>query len=63
MNSAKAVRVLATLVIAIAVASAGLLGGAAPALAKTKAKPRVYTFHVDSRGGVLYYHRVRGCTR
>lgn len=63
MNSMRAVRILTALAIAIAVASAGLLGGATPALAKSKDKPTVYTFYVDSRGGVLYYHRVRGCTK
>ncbi len=43
--------------VAIALASAGLLAcGVTPALAKAKPKPMVYTFYVDSRGGVLWYH-------
>ena len=63
MNSTRAVRVrlLASIVVAITIASAGLLGGAAPALAKAKARHRVYTFYVDSRGGVMYYHRAKSC--
>lgn len=61
MNSKQMVRFLTTLLVAIAVASMGVLGGASPALAKAKAKPKVYTFYVDSRGGVLYYHRTKSC--
>lgn len=60
MSNNKTARFVTTLLVALMIASVGLLGGAAPALAK--AKPKTYTFYVDSRGGVLYYHRTIGCT-
>jgi len=59
MSSNRTARFVTTLLVALMIASVGLLGGAAPALAK--AKPKTYTFYVDSRGGVLYYHRTNGC--
>ena len=61
MNGRRVPRTFCTILLALALATAGLLaGGATPALAK--AKPRVYTFYVDSRGGVLYYHRSKACS-
>jgi hypothetical protein len=49
-----------TALVALTIASVGLLGGSAePALAK--GQPRVRTFFVDSRGGVMYNHRTKRC--
>ena len=61
MSGGRGARYLATILIAVVLAIAGsLAGGATPALAKVK--PRIYTFYVDSRGGVLYYHRSKACS-
>lgn len=58
MNTRRSARTICSLLAALAFGVMGLLGPAAPALAKAK----VYTFYVDSRGGVLYYHRTKSCT-
>lgn len=61
VGGGRGARYLATILIAVVLAAAGsLAGGATPALAKAKAK--AYTFYVDSRGGVLYYHRSKTCS-